>query len=398
MTTEAGTVEYVYDALSRLDKVKDDSEILADYDYDAVGNLVQTTRADGTVETRGYDDRHRLTDIETQNLVGQVMSSFSYTLDGAGNRTQVVEDGGRTVDYVYDQVNRLVREKIGDQTIDYTYDFVGNRLTRNDSVDGLTNYSYDANDRLIELLSANGVTTQFTYDDNGSMLSRANGIETVSYDWINDGENRLVGATIDGVNGLSSVEYVYDAEGNRVRSVVDGVETNYLVTPGGLSDVLLEYDAEGAVTKDFVYGLGLVRSSENGSDSFFHTDGLGSVRMLTDTTGMVSDEFVYDAYGVLLSGDDGGYQFAGERRDAETGLDYLRARYYDPELGRFISKDAFSGFMADPMSMHDYQYAHANPVNNTDPTGYFTLQDAVTTVSMVGILALCWLFCWLCGL
>jgi RHS repeat-associated protein len=236
------------------------------------------------------------------------------------------------------------------------------------------------------MLSA-GVTTQFTYDNNGSMLSRSNGLETVTYDWINDGENRLVGVNSTDAGGSQSVNYVYDAQGNRVASIGDGVRTNYLVTPGGLSQVLAEYDSNGLVTRDYTYGLGLVRSVEGGSDSFYHTDGLGSVRMLTDTTGLVSDTYTYDAYGMSLSNSDGSYQFAGERRDAETGLDYLRARYYDPELGRFISKDAFAGFLNDPMSQHDYQYAHANPVNNTDPTGYFTLQDASTTVAFAGILA-----------
>jgi RHS repeat-associated protein len=80
------------------------------------------------------------------------------------------------------------------------------------------------------------------------------------------------------------------------------------------------------------------------------------------------------------------YQFAGEQRDT-TGLDYLRARYYDPTLGRFISKDAYAGSLGDPMSQHDYQYAHANPVNYTDPTGYFTVQEALATVAVGSILA-----------
>lgn len=337
--------------------------------------------------TRTYDNRSRLTDIETLNSVGQEISSFSYTLDGVGNRTQVVEHDGRTVNYAYDSVNRLLQEKISpeNRTIDYTYDLVGNRLSRNDSVLGLTTYDYDANDRLTQMLSA-GVTTQFTYDNNGSMLSRDNVRETVTYDWINDGENRLVGVNSTDAGGNQSVNYVYDAQGNRVTSIGDGVRTNYLVTPGGLSQVLAEYDSNGLVTTDYTYGLGLVRSVEGGSESFYHTDGLGSVRMLTDTTGLVSDRNSYDAYGMSLSNSDGSYQFAGERRDAETELDYLRARYYDPELGRFISKDAFAGFLNDPMSQHDYQYAHGNPVNNTDPTGYFTLSEVVTGISFGAIL------------
>ncbi|MDM9580199.1 polymorphic toxin-type HINT domain-containing protein [Nostoc sp. GT001] len=77
----------------------------------------------------------------------------------------------------------------------------------------------------------------------------------------------------------------------------------------------------------------------------------------------------------------------GEQRDAATGLDYLRARYYDSSLGRFISKDEFPGYLNDPYSQHDYQYAHANPVRYTDPSGYFTLGDAMAAVTLAGQLA-----------
>ena len=76
------------------------------------------------------------------------------------------------------------------------------------------------------------------------------------------------------------------------------------------------------------------------------------------------------------------YLFAGEQRDRATGLDYLRARYYDADLGRFISKDPFSGTLGDPFTQHDYQYAHANPVNNTDPTGYFSITRVLTAVGV----------------
>lgn len=388
LTTDAGTVNYTYDALNRLDQVKEAGSVLADYDYDAVGNLIQITRADGTVETRGYDARDRLLEIQTKNSVGRVIAGYNYTLDAVGNRLQVVELDGRTVDYTYDSLHRLTQEKIsggvgGSRTIDYAYDLAGNRLSMADSLSGLTTYSYDANNRLTQMV-AGSQTTQFAYDNNGSLLSRSDGTETITYDWINDGENRLVG-----LNGSENIEYVYDAEGNRVASIVDGVRTNYLVSPGILSQVLAEYDENGQVTKDYVYGIGLVRSGENATESFYHSDGLGSVRMLTDTTGLITDTYTYDAYGVSLSASgtsQNAFQFAGEQRDT-TGLDYLRARYYDPELGRFISKDAFPGSLTDPMSQHDYQYAHANPVNNTDPTGYFTLTEAITAISFGGVLA-----------
>ena len=111
-----------------------------DYLYDAAGNLVRTDLPNGTVETRTYDALNRLTFLENRNASG-VISNYDYSLAPTGRRDAVVEDTGRRVDYSYDALDRLTREKIidavfGDRTIDYTYDAVGNRLTRADSVEG----------------------------------------------------------------------------------------------------------------------------------------------------------------------------------------------------------------------------------------------------------------------
>ena len=199
LTTPAGTTDYGYDFLNRLDTVKQGTRLLADYDYDKVGNLSKTQLANGSVEYRQYDTRNRLTDVSTENVTGTLFDRFAYTLDGVGNRKQVEELSGRIVDYTYEISNRLTEEKItdnvaGNQTIGYSYDLAGNRLSKNDSVAGLTTYNYDQNDRLKDLTSGS-TTTQFIYDDNGSLLQRSDGTETINYDWINDGENRLVGVT-----------------------------------------------------------------------------------------------------------------------------------------------------------------------------------------------------------
>jgi RHS repeat-associated protein len=277
---------------------------------------------------------------------------------------------------------------LGNRTIDYTFDFVGNRLSRNDSVAGLTTYLYDANNRLTQT-TLGSVVTEFAYDNNGSMIRRSNGSETSVYDWFNDGENRLASVTTTKGNLTKQVEFVYDAQGTRVAVIDDGDRTNYL-TGWSLPQVLLEYDEQGNILKDYAYGDGLIRSRTGGAEVFYHMDGLGSTRLLTDVNGIVSDRYNYDAYGVLLTHagtNNNSFLFAGEQRDSATGLDYLRARYYDPDLGRFISKDPFSGFITDPMSQHDYQYAHANPVRFTDPTGYFSMGEMGATLGLASILA-----------
>ncbi|NEU84375.1 hypothetical protein G1O98_36695 [Nostoc sp. UIC10630] len=391
MTTEAGTTSYGYDKLNRLDTVKDGTRLLADYDYDAVGNLIQTKLANGSVESRQYDTRDRLTQVTTKNVTGTIFSDFKYTLDAVGNRKKVEEYSGRSVDYTYDSLYRLTEEKItdataGNRTFGYSYDLAGNRLSKTDSTEGLTTYTYDANNRLKDT-TIGSVVTNFTYDNNGSLKQRANGSQTINYDWINDGENRLIGVN----SGTSQQQYIYDAFGSRVASISDGVRTNYLAAPiWDLPQVLMEYDESGQITTDYTLGMGLVRSRHDGREGFYHTDGLGSTRLITDNVGLITDRYTYDAFGELLNTDGtfgNSFGFAGEQRDAATGLDYLRARYYDSSLGRFISKDEFPGYLNDPYSQHDYQYAHANPVRYTDPSGYFTLGDAMAAVTLAGQLA-----------
>lgn len=391
VTTSAAITNYSYDKLNRLDTVKESNRILADYDYDAVGNLTQTKLADGSVETRQYDARNALTQITAKNVTGTVFSSFTYTLDPLGNRTNVIDNIGSRVDYTYDIVNRLTQEKItdataGNRTIDYSYDLVGNRLNKTDTLEGSTIYSYDANNRLKDT-TAGAKVTKFTYDNNGSILTVSDGTNSVVYDWINDGENRLVRVN----NGSSLTQYVYDADGNRVASITDGVRTNYLTAPiMGMSEVLMEYDNSGNITTDYTQGLGLIRSRASGRESFYHTDGLGSTRVITDNVGLITNRYNYDAFGVTINQSgtsDNSFQFAGEQRDSATGLDYHRARYYDPGLGRFVSKDDYSGRLNSPITQNPYAYANANPVNFTDPSGYFSLEEVNAAEAISGILS-----------
>jgi RHS repeat-associated protein len=160
---------------------------------------------------------------------------------------------------------------------------------------------------------------------------------------------------------------------------VGGQQTRFLIdTVQPFAQVVLEYRPSGVITASYIDGHGLISQTRDGAKVFHHVDGLGSTRALTDSAGAVSNRYMYDAFGSLLNQTgvtSNSYLFAGQQRDASLGLDYLRARYYDPATGRFVSRDAFPGFEEQPLSLNKYLYALANPVNRTDPSGNFTLVE-----------------------
>jgi RHS repeat-associated protein len=366
IASPSGSTTYAFDALNRLVKVTDPDSGETAYAYDAVGNPIQLTYSNGTRAQYTYDALNRLLLVQNARSDSSVINTYTYTLGPTGNRTQVIDDTGRRVEYTYDSLNRLTREQIfdptsGDEDIVYTYDAVGNRLSRTDNT-GTVGYTYDANDRV---LTADGTT--FTYDDNGNVTSRTVSGVTTTYSY--DPENRLL--RVDGPD--PTVEFVYDGNGSRIGMSIGGIRTDYIVDNNRIfNQVLEERDESGSLLASYIYGDDLIRQQRSGNNSFYHYDGLGSTRALTDPTQVVTDTYVYDAFGVSLqqTGTTLNYfQFAGEQLDPEIGMYYLRARYYDQQVGRFITRDTVDGSLTNPQSRHKYVYAENNPVNRIDPSG-----------------------------
>lgn len=377
VTTPAGATNYTFDQLNRLSTVTDPDGNATTYTYDAASNLTITELPDGTVEHRTYDSLNRLTFLQTTGPSG-VISSYAYTLALTGRRDSVTENTGRKVEYTYDALDRLTQEKItdavnGNRTISYTYDPAGNRLIRTDSDPsvGLSTYTYDANDRLATETDQ-GVLSTYAYDANGNTLSKTTGASHVSYTW--DFDNRLTDADTNG-DGITDEHNVYDAAGNRVSQTVNGQETRFLLdVTGPLAQVLLEYKPGGQISVSYAYGNGLVSQERGGVVSVYHVDGLGSTRALTNVAGQVTDQYIFDAFGRMISQVGttvNSYLFAGQQRDATLGLDYLRARFMNPATGRFASADSFPGVIQNPLTLNHYIYTGQNPVNFVDPTGHF---------------------------
>jgi RHS repeat-associated protein len=234
---------------------------------------------------------------------------------------------------------------------------------------GSINYSYDERDRL---LFENGQS--YSWDANGNLTAKAG---HVTYGW--DAEDRLAGVVL---NDGTVTAYTYDADGVRVRTEVtapDGsiTSTEHLLdTSGPLSQVVADTDEAGTLKAYYVSGddlLAVMRPSGQGSDSrFYQADGLGSIRVLSDEAGEVTDRYAFTAFGEQLGheGEDpNAYLFAAQQLDPNSGFYYNRARWMDPEMGRFASTDPLIGNTFDPRSLHRYTYANLDPVNTTDPSG-----------------------------
>jgi len=191
------------------------------------------------------------------------------------------------------------------------------------------------------------------------------------------------------VTQSDGIAIVYDGDGNRVAETVGGATTNYLVdtvNPTGYAQVVDEL-VSGSVTKAYSYGLERISQNwqlgtGNWQLNFCGYDGHGSVRQLTDSTGAVTDSYDYDAFGNLINSTGSTpnvYLFAGEAYDAALGLYYNRARYYNNATGRFWTADTVEGQEQQPLTLHKYLYADANPVDGTDPSGN---QDSIAELGV----------------
>lgn len=337
-----------------------------------------------------FDEVNRLICEKVLDKDGELVAKYEYTLGAAGERLKVEEtdgDSSRTVEYEYDDVYRLVSETVTDESgttvTSYTYDKNSNRLTKTVSED-VTEYSYN---ELNQLISETGI--EYSYDLNGNLISKTELGKSTSYSY--NSRNRLVRVTVQNGAYVSVEEYRYDYAGNRTAKIQEYKTTYYLVdTNGALSQVLAEYDENGTLITSYTRADQLISQERDGVKSYYLYDGFDSVRMLADDEGAVTDTYTYDAFGNLVSSTGNtvnDFLYRGEQFDSFTGLYYLRARYMNPSTGRFITMDEYAGSIFEPVSLHKYLYANANPVMYSDPSGYFSLGEMVATTAIIGVLS-----------
>ena len=177
-------------------------------------------------------------------------------------------------------------------------------------------------------------------------------------------------------DGGLSLKFTYDGDGYRIsKAVTSGKKTELTRYTWDVNTVLPQVitEADGKDTALYTYGLGRISMTDpNGGQTYYQYDGLGSVRSLSDNRGNTKAAYSYDAFGepgLTPDHDENDFRFTGEQMDTETGFIYLRARYYDPETGRFITRDPLAGSASSPQTLNRYTYVYNNPARFVDPSG-----------------------------
>ena len=268
----------------------------------------------------------------------------SYSYDGYNNRIEKVENGVHT-SYLYDNRNRLTKETVTDNgqtaVTSYQYDPNGNLYSRQtltfaeDNTQEpkvsavLMGYTAETDDMLLEY-------------NNFNQLTATTGDEMVSYD--------------------------YYANGMRKSKTVDGVTTTHIWDGQNMAGEITEDNFTG-----YLRGARLIARQMGDNTQYYHFNGHGDTSSITDGNGTALRNYTYDAFGNvehLHDLDTNPFRYCGEYYDAETGFIYLRNRYYDPSMGRFISEDPVRD------GLNWYVYCRNNPIKYIDPTGYWATSDS----------------------
>ncbi len=316
------TVTYTYDALNRLKTVTHWLGQTATYSYDAAGRLTQAVNFNGSITNYGYDNANRLTSLSNQKADTSALNSHSFTLDASGNRVQEV-------------INEpLPPSNLATETINLNYNATRNRLQSTT----LDSFLYDFEGQLSDKSS-----TPFTFD----YAHRLTGIST-------------------------SIQYNYDGAGNRLNATRNGIVTKYLYDATG--NLLAEADSTNTITQYYIHGAGLLAMVQGSNVYSYHYNAVGSTVAITDNSQSIVNAYSYGPYGRILNEMETitqPFKYVGQYGVMfEPGVEfyYMRARYYDPTTGRFISEDPIG--MEGGLNL--YAYASGNPVLFSDPSGLYT--------------------------
>jgi len=369
-----------YDTLDRLSSVRDWLGHTARFGYDAADNLITQTLPTSTTTTigMGYDAADRLTGITDTTPI--TTWTYGYTRDKAGEITAAVDPlDGQAHRYSYDKLAGLTADSQGSSgvtsTVGWANDAAREVTQRLDPSGPYTStLTYDNAHELTGTTTLSGTTTThnlaYTYNQNGDRTTQTDSVSGASATFGYDQADRLITAVVSDTSGITTSGYSYDGDGLRQSKVIGTQVLTETWDTSGHLPVLLQDGSTRYVTGPDGLPIEQVISDTRGITlQYILRDQLGSTRALLDGAGNTVATYTYDPYGNVVSHTGSAatpFGFAGQYTDAETGLQYLRARYYDPGTGQFMSVDPLVDETGQP-----YAYTSGNPLNNTDPTGLF---------------------------
>jgi RHS repeat-associated protein len=380
------TNTWTYDAYNRAQTYKDTAGNLIQYRYDTAGNLTSLIYPGNLPVTYGYDNLNRLTSVV--DWTGR-RSAISYDLAGhvkcltrpnGSYRTNNYDSAGQAISN-YEQMSNSLPIAIFKYNWTNTgcmaWEFAA-PLPHTATVPTRT-MTYDIDNRLATFQLGTFSTLTVVSDADGNLVN-APLLTNALVAYIYDARNRLLNA--------GGVTNTYDAINNRIGQTFGTNTTTFVVNPNAkLPQVLMRI--KNGVTNYYIYGAGLlyqITETATATNTLtYHYDYRGSTIALSADNGVVTDRIEYSAYGLTtyrVGTNDTPFLFNGRYgvMTDPNGLLYMRARYYNPYLCRFISSDP-SGFAG---GLNHYAYANGNPISMTDPTGLGAVNDLQTISWLTG--------------
>ena len=355
------TLTYSYDSLGRLSQLSDGSGMVVQYTYNSVGELQKKVNGNGTFTTYAYDASGNL--ISEVNFAGgtTVNSSFGYTYNLLDEMTSMTDAANNVTSYAYDALGQLTQVSLpGGMNITYVYNAAGNR-TEAITNGTPTNYSSNSQNEITQV----GAAT-YTYDANGNLHTVTDAAGTTTYTY-ND-LNELV-SIVDPDN--TTTTFQYSPLGYLIGTNIDGTQTDDLVDPTGLSNVVSSYSGAGALIAHYNFGPGLASQTGPSGTGYYDFDGSGNTAGITGSGGTYVNRYSYLPFGetsVTSAALPNPFTFAGQVGVMQFGANLfsMRARNYSPATGQFLSNDPI-GLAAGDTNIR--RYVSNNPNQFVDPSG-----------------------------
>lgn len=359
---ESGTFTVSYDTAGRRISEQYPDGKTVSHTLDANGNAIRMDYPGSYYIERVFDELNRLTDIK---LNGSGSAALHFDYDPLSRRTGLTYENGTSVSYGHqlnNDLDQLVQTFVG-SSVTFGYDFNAIHQLTGQSISDDQFMWHPASGGTIAYGTANNMNQYPTvggltqvHNPNGCLTD--NGVWDFGYDTF----NQLISAT----DGVTSVAYLYDPTGRQLQKNVGGTKSNYLYA--GMQRIA-DYDGSNTLLQRYVYGAGLdeplIKITSGGTKTYMHHDRMGNVIGITNSSGAVINRFKYSPWGESPNMSGTTFGFQGQRYDSDTGLYYMKLRYYDSKTGRFLQPDPIG--YCDGLNI--YQFADNNPNNFTDPLG-----------------------------